>query len=111
MHFQLKPESEHTNQGYLYLMEKSELNFFLQHRLMCDKSYFSNYHLTEAFTATWQKYYCTYKKQNKQFTMLQYNQQIPGRIVSYLFIFLTPNRDFFILNLILSFHLIVIIKK
>lgn len=36
----------------------------------------------EAFTATWQKYYCTYKKQNKQFTMLQYNQQIPGRIVS-----------------------------
>jgi hypothetical protein len=24
MHFQLKPESEYTNQGYLYLMEKSE---------------------------------------------------------------------------------------
>ncbi|XP_070507711.1 rho GTPase-activating protein Graf isoform X2 [Chironomus tepperi] len=58
MHFQLKPESEYTNQGYLYLMEK------------------------KAFTATWQKYYCTYKKENKQFTMLQYNQQIPGRIQS-----------------------------
>ncbi|KAL7019473.1 hypothetical protein ACKWTF_011131 [Chironomus riparius] len=58
MHFQLKPESEFTNQGYLYLMEK------------------------KAFTATWQKYYCTYKKENKQFTMLQYNQQIPGRIQS-----------------------------
>ncbi|CAO1424757.1 unnamed protein product [Diamesa hyperborea] len=55
MNFQLKPESEYTNQGYLYLMEK------------------------KAFTATWSKYYCTYKKQNKQFTMLQYNQQIPGR--------------------------------
>lgn len=25
MHFQLKPESEFTNQGYLYLMEKSKL--------------------------------------------------------------------------------------
>lgn len=25
MHFQLKPESEYTNQGYLYLMEKSKL--------------------------------------------------------------------------------------
>lgn len=24
MHFQLKPESEYTNQGYLYLMEKSK---------------------------------------------------------------------------------------
>lgn len=30
--------------------------------------------LTEAFTATWSKYYCTYKKQQKQFTMQAYNQ-------------------------------------
>ena len=29
MHFQLKPESEHTNQGYLYLMEKSKHFLFL----------------------------------------------------------------------------------
>lgn len=28
----------------------------------------------EAFTATWAKYYCTYKKGDRQFTMLQYNQ-------------------------------------
>lgn len=77
MNFQLKPESEYTQQGYLYLMEKSELTprDFPQPKL----NRFSN--LSEAFTATWQKYYCTYKKQNKQFTMLQYNQQIPGRIV------------------------------
>lgn len=38
--------------------------------------------IAEAFTATWQKFYCTYKKQNKQFSMIQYNQQIPGRIQS-----------------------------
>uniref|UniRef100_A0A336MDA1 CSON015484 protein n=1 Tax=Culicoides sonorensis TaxID=179676 RepID=A0A336MDA1_CULSO len=47
---QKKPESEFTKQGYLFLMEK------------------------KAFTATWSKYYCTYKKQLKQFSMLQYNQ-------------------------------------
>lgn len=33
---------------------------------------------TEAFTATWSKFYCTYKKQQKLFSMLPYNQ-ISGR--------------------------------
>lgn len=37
-----------------------------------------NFAYIEAFTATWSKYYCTYKKQQKQFTMLSYNQ-ISGR--------------------------------
>lgn len=32
----------------------------------------------EAFTATWSKFYCTYKKQQKLFSMLPYNQ-ISGR--------------------------------
>lgn len=41
--------------------------------------------LAEAFTATWSKYYCTYKKQQKQFSMLQYNQ-ISGKTVSFYFI-------------------------
>lgn len=39
---------------------------------------------SEAFTATWSKYYCTYKKQLKQFSMLQYNQ-ISGKTVTLLF--------------------------
>ncbi|XP_065084410.1 rho GTPase-activating protein Graf isoform X2 [Ochlerotatus camptorhynchus] len=50
MESKMKPESEYTKQGYLFLMEK------------------------KAFTATWSKYYCTYKKQNKKFSMLQFNQ-------------------------------------
>lgn len=50
MESKMKPESEFTKQGYLFLMEK------------------------KAFTATWSKYYCTYKKQNKKFSMLQFNQ-------------------------------------
>lgn len=79
MNFQLKPESEFTQQGYLYLMEKSKL---IGQLTKVNQLTVFWYLSTEAFTATWQKYYCTYKKQNKQFTMLQYNQQIPGRIVS-----------------------------
>lgn len=54
MESKMKPESEYTKQGYLFLMEK------------------------KAFTATWSKYYCTYKKQSKKFSMLQFNQ-ISGR--------------------------------
>ncbi|XP_058837113.1 rho GTPase-activating protein Graf isoform X2 [Topomyia yanbarensis] len=50
MESKMKPESEYTKQGYLFLMEK------------------------KAFTATWSKYYCTYKKQSKTFSMLQFNQ-------------------------------------
>ncbi|XP_055705185.1 rho GTPase-activating protein Graf isoform X2 [Phlebotomus papatasi] len=50
----MKPESEYTKQGYLFLLEK------------------------KAFTATWSKYYCTYKKDKKQFSMVFYNQ-ISGR--------------------------------
>lgn len=82
MNFQLKPESEFTQQGYLYLMEKSESIASQLNDNSCDKFSVFFFILAEAFTATWQKYYCTYKKQNKQFAMLQYNQQIPGRIVS-----------------------------
>lgn len=34
----------------------------------------------EAFTATWAKYFCTYKKEERMFTMQQYNQtQMPNR--------------------------------
>ncbi|XP_059608525.1 rho GTPase-activating protein Graf isoform X2 [Phlebotomus argentipes] len=50
----MKPESEYTKQGYLFLLEK------------------------KAFTATWSKFYCTYKKDKKQFSMVVYNQ-ISGR--------------------------------
>ncbi|XP_041765248.1 rho GTPase-activating protein 26 isoform X2 [Anopheles merus] len=50
MDSKLKPDSEYAKQGYLYLMEKK-------------------------FTViTWSKFYCTYKKQTKEFSMLQYNQ-------------------------------------
>lgn len=50
MDSKMKPDSEYTKQGYLYLMEKK-------------------------FTVvTWSKYYCTFKKQNKEFSMLQFNQ-------------------------------------
>uniref|UniRef100_A0A182PU66 Rho-GAP domain-containing protein n=1 Tax=Anopheles epiroticus TaxID=199890 RepID=A0A182PU66_9DIPT len=50
MDSKLKPDSDFTKQGYLYLMEKK-------------------------FTVvTWSKFYCTYKKQSKEFSMLQYNQ-------------------------------------
>ncbi|XP_075158261.1 GTPase regulator associated with FAK isoform X2 [Haematobia irritans] len=45
-----KPEEKFTKRGYLFLMEK------------------------KPFKATWTKYYCTYKKQKKEFTMLQFNQ-------------------------------------
>ncbi|XP_031635203.1 rho GTPase-activating protein 26 isoform X2 [Contarinia nasturtii] len=57
MDSKMKPETEFTKQGYLFLMEKSKL---------------------KAFTATWSKFYCTYKKQQKLFSMLPYNQ-ISGR--------------------------------
>lgn len=60
-----KPETEYTKQGYLFLMEK------------------------KAFTVTWSKYYCTYKKLDKKFTMLQYNQ-ISGKTQS--------DREFFTLE-------------
>ncbi|XP_053683198.1 rho GTPase-activating protein Graf [Sabethes cyaneus] len=50
MESKMKPESEYAKQGYLFVMEK------------------------KAFTATWSKYYCTYKKQSKKFSMLQFNQ-------------------------------------
>ncbi|GAB0099048.1 rho GTPase-activating protein 26 [Sergentomyia squamirostris] len=50
MDSKMKPETEYTKQGYLFLQEK------------------------KAFTATWSKYYCTYRKDKKQFTMLLYNQ-------------------------------------
>lgn len=52
-----KPETDYTKQGYLFLMEK------------------------KAFTVTWSKYYCTYKKQEKKFSMLAYNQ-ISGKTQS-----------------------------
>lgn len=45
-----KPEEKFTKRGYLFLMEK------------------------KPFKATWSKYYCTYKKQEREFTMLQFNQ-------------------------------------
>ncbi|XP_055692236.1 rho GTPase-activating protein Graf [Lutzomyia longipalpis] len=54
MDSKMKPETEYTKQGYLFLLEK------------------------KAFTATWSKYYCTYKKDKKQFSMVFYNQ-ISGR--------------------------------
>lgn len=47
-------------------------------------AYLQNFFFSEAFTATWSKYYCTYKKQLKQFSMLQYNQ-ISGKTVTLLF--------------------------
>uniref|UniRef100_A0A1A9X5M1 Rho GTPase-activating protein 26 n=1 Tax=Glossina brevipalpis TaxID=37001 RepID=A0A1A9X5M1_9MUSC len=45
-----KSEEKFTKRGYLFLMEK------------------------KPFKATWTKYYCTYRKQKKEFTMLQFNQ-------------------------------------
>ncbi|XP_054727375.1 rho GTPase-activating protein Graf isoform X1 [Anastrepha obliqua] len=54
-----KPEEKFTKRGYLFLMEKSSL---------------LKISLLEPFKATWTKYYCTYKKQKKEFTMLQFNQ-------------------------------------
>ncbi|XP_016972075.1 rho GTPase-activating protein 26 isoform X2 [Drosophila rhopaloa] len=45
-----KPEEIFTKRGYLFLMEK------------------------KPFKATWTKYYCTFKKQKREFTMLQFNQ-------------------------------------
>uniref|UniRef100_A0A182FLX3 Oligophrenin-1 n=1 Tax=Anopheles albimanus TaxID=7167 RepID=A0A182FLX3_ANOAL len=50
MDSKMKPDSEYTKQGYLYLMEK------------------------KFAVVTWSKYYCTYKKQSREFSMLQYNQ-------------------------------------
>uniref|UniRef100_A0AAG5DQ76 Rho GTPase-activating protein 26 n=1 Tax=Anopheles atroparvus TaxID=41427 RepID=A0AAG5DQ76_ANOAO len=50
MDSKMKPDSEYTKQGYLYLMEK------------------------KFAVVTWSKYYCTYKKQTREFSMLQYNQ-------------------------------------
>lgn len=58
-----KPEEKFTKRGYLFLMEKSSI---------------LKISLLEPFKATWTKYYCTYKKQKKEFTMLQFNQ-ISGR--------------------------------
>ncbi|XP_030381531.1 rho GTPase-activating protein 26 isoform X2 [Scaptodrosophila lebanonensis] len=45
-----KSEETFTKRGYLFLMEK------------------------KPFKATWTKYYCTFKKQKREFTMLQFNQ-------------------------------------
>ncbi|XP_034655739.1 rho GTPase-activating protein 26 isoform X2 [Drosophila subobscura] len=45
-----KPEEIFTKRGYLFLMEK------------------------KPFKAAWTKYYCTFKKQKREFTMLQFNQ-------------------------------------
>ncbi|TDG43188.1 hypothetical protein AWZ03_010392 [Drosophila navojoa] len=45
-----KSEEIFTKRGYLFLMEK------------------------KPFKATWTKYYCTFKKQKREFTMLQFNQ-------------------------------------
>ncbi|KFB38118.1 AGAP013143-PA-like protein [Anopheles sinensis] len=50
MDSKMKPDSEYTKQGYLYLMEK------------------------KFAVVTWSKYYCTYKKQSREFSMVQYNQ-------------------------------------
>ncbi|KAH8420246.1 hypothetical protein KR009_007980 [Drosophila setifemur] len=54
-----KPEEIFTKRGYLFLMEKSSL---------------LKISLLEPFKATWTKYYCTFKKQKREFTMLQFNQ-------------------------------------
>ncbi|KAH8330112.1 rho GTPase-activating protein Graf isoform X1 [Drosophila kikkawai] len=54
-----KPEEVFTKRGYLFLMEKSSL---------------LKMSLLEPFKATWSKYYCTFKKQKREFTMLQFNQ-------------------------------------
>lgn len=76
--FLQKPESEFTKQGYLFLMEKSKsVNTSILKYLIFYVS------IAEAFTATWSKYYCTYKKQHKQFSMLQYNQ-ISGKTVKFI---------------------------
>ncbi|XP_037724563.1 rho GTPase-activating protein 26 isoform X2 [Drosophila subpulchrella] len=54
-----KPEEIFTKRGYLFLMEKSSI---------------LKISLLEPFKATWTKYYCTFKKQKREFTMLQFNQ-------------------------------------
>ncbi|KAH8397952.1 hypothetical protein KR222_007116 [Zaprionus bogoriensis] len=54
-----KSEEVFTKRGYLFLMEKSSL---------------LKISLLEPFKATWTKYYCTFKKQKREFTMLQFNQ-------------------------------------
>ncbi|XP_033239551.1 rho GTPase-activating protein 26 isoform X1 [Drosophila pseudoobscura] len=54
-----KPEELFTKRGYLFLMEKSSL---------------LKISILEPFKATWTKYYCTFKKQKREFTMLQFNQ-------------------------------------
>ncbi|XP_032594500.1 rho GTPase-activating protein 26 isoform X1 [Drosophila grimshawi] len=54
-----KSEEIFTKRGYLFLMEKSSL---------------LKISLLEPFKATWTKYYCTFKKQKREFTMLQFNQ-------------------------------------
>lgn len=62
-------------------MEKSKLSKWNLNRNVCEKNIlliFKYLRSTEAFTATWSKFYCTYKKQQKHFSMLPYNQ-ISGR--------------------------------
>ncbi|XP_034136169.1 rho GTPase-activating protein 26 isoform X6 [Drosophila guanche] len=54
-----KPEEIFTKRGYLFLMEKSSL---------------LKISILEPFKAAWTKYYCTFKKQKREFTMLQFNQ-------------------------------------
>ncbi|XP_070132687.1 rho GTPase-activating protein Graf isoform X4 [Drosophila bipectinata] len=54
-----KPEEIFTKRGYLFLMEKSSL---------------LKISLLEPFKASWTKYYCTFKKQKREFTLLQFNQ-------------------------------------
>ncbi|XP_043067228.1 rho GTPase-activating protein Graf isoform X1 [Drosophila bipectinata] len=53
------PEEIFTKRGYLFLMEKSSL---------------LKISLLEPFKASWTKYYCTFKKQKREFTLLQFNQ-------------------------------------
>lgn len=69
-----KPESEYTKQGYLFCLEKSKIRT----KNSPSFQFLNGIPFAEAFTATWAKYYCTYKKEERVFTMLQYNQ-ISGR--------------------------------
>lgn len=74
VHLLQKPESEYTKQGYLFCLEKSKI----LNKNTTSFQFLNGIPFAEAFTATWAKYYCTYKKGDKQFTMLQYSQ-ISGR--------------------------------
>lgn len=90
MDSKMKPDSEYTKQGYLYLMEKSKLRTTYNTSILDSVTIttftaeFTNAFLfgfVEFAVVTWSKYYCTYKKQSREFSMLQYNQ-MSGRSVS-----------------------------